>query len=32
MHTGRQRRGQRSRYRRMHVKGDVAVERAGNSS
>lgn len=32
MHTKRQRRGQRRRYRRMHVKEDDAVERTGNSS
>lgn len=32
MHTRGHRRAQRSRYRRMHGKGDVAVERAGNSS
>lgn len=32
MHTRGHRRGQRSRYIRMHVKGDIAVEWAGNSS
>lgn len=32
MHTRRQRRAQRSRYRKTHVQGDVAVERAENSS